>query len=364
LPIARNYKPGSIIYFEGDKNPSEIFILQKGKVVLSSTDIHTGEEYKESIAAGEFFGVKSVLGKYPREDTAQVSSQAIVLVLKPEEFEQMVMGNFRILMKMLKVFSNQLRRIGKQVREMMQQEEPKMPSTELFNIGEYYFRKGKVEQATYVYNKYIEVYPGEQFIPTAQERLDAIARGDLELPATVGAPSEPSYLNKMENAAPSVAEQIQQNISPENQEVDNRPDILKTSEGIDITKKFYEALSLTSQDKPNEALEIHKTIAGIMNYPDDQTAKFAEKSMLEMGKTYMVLEDFMEGIESFSRLIKKFGQTEYLKDALFHIGECYEKMEKNDKAMNFYQKVVNTPPKEEINQKAKEKIEELHKMLQ
>ncbi len=367
MPIARNYKQGSIIYFEGDKNASEIFILQKGKVILSSTSLDTGEEVKETIANGEFFGVKSVLGKYPREDTAQVTSSAIVLVLKPGEFETMVLGNFRILMKMLKVFSNQLRRIGKTVRDLMHKGEPKLPATELYYIGEYYFKKGKVDQAKYVYEKYIEFYPGEQFVPTAKERLQSIASGNVPSPEDISAggavadapvappppiPSPDAPIEDMfsDPAAPPPAE-------PE------KPDILKGTEGIDITKKFYEALSLFSQDKFEEAIGLHKSIAIQTQFKDDETAKFVEKAMFEMGKCYTQLDKHMEAIEAYSNLIKKFSLTEFLKEALFNIGGAYEKMEKFDKAINFYQKVVNTPPKQEINKTAKDKLEELQKKM-
>jgi CRP-like cAMP-binding protein len=141
LPVARNYKPGSIVYFENDKSSEEIYILQNGKVALVSSAIDTDEEIRETISDGEFFGVKSSLGKYPREETAQVLTPTVVLVVTQEEFEQMVMKNFRVLIKMLKVFSNQLRRIGKKVRDIMHKGEPKMPSTELYFIGEYYFKQ-------------------------------------------------------------------------------------------------------------------------------------------------------------------------------------------------------------------------------
>ena len=77
----------------------------------------------------------------------------------------------------------------------------------------------------------------------------------------------------------------------------------------------------------------------------------------------MQLDKNMEAIEAFSNLIRKFSRTEFLKETLSNIGECYEKMERLDKAINFYQKVVNTPPKTEINKKAKEKLEELQKRI-
>lgn len=354
MPIARNYKPGSIVYFEGDKNSDEIYILQSGKIVLSSEPIDTTEEIKETITNGEFFGVKSALGKYPREETAQVVTASVVLVVTQDEFEQMVMKNFRVLLKMLKVFSNQLRRIGKKVRDIMHKGEPKMPSTELFYIGEYYFKQGKANQAKYVYQKYLNNYPDGQYGETAKERLDAIERGDFRSTETVKGKKEAE--SQTSSFSPSASEST--SVSPT--EEAKKP---VTTEGIDITKRYYEGLSLFSQEKYNEAIEIYQQINSVTKFKDETTAKFAEKSLFETGRCLMKLEKPLEAIETFSNLIKKFQRTDLLKEALFAIGEAYEKLGKYDKAINFYQKVVNTPPKESINTKAKQALESAQKKL-
>jgi len=354
LPIIRNYKPGSIIYFEGDK-ASEIYILQSGKVVLTYHAVDTGEEISETIGNGEFFGVKSVLGKYPREETAQVVAPSVVVVLTPDEFEQMVMKNFRILIKMLKVFSNQLRRIGKRVREILEKGEPRMPATELFYIGEYYFKKGKAEQAKYVYTKYLQHYPEGEFVDKCKERLDAIERGDFTYvpePSVEAAPTE---------AIPSAPESPLETVPEEEPE---KPESVKTvAEGVDIAKKFYEGLSLFSQDKIEDAMNIYKEILGVKRFKDEATAKFAEKAQFELGRCLMKIERCNEAIENFSNLIKRFPRTELLKEVLYNIGHCYEIMQNYQKALNFYQKVVNMPPKEAINSKAKKALEEVQKKI-
>ena len=110
MPKATQYKSSSVIYFQGDVG-DKIFILKAGKVLSKTNDIETKEEINELVAPGEFFGVKSALGRYPRDETALVLSDSEVLVFTVPEFEQLVLSNTRIIMKMLKVFSNQLRTI-------------------------------------------------------------------------------------------------------------------------------------------------------------------------------------------------------------------------------------------------------------
>ncbi|HOQ13094.1 MAG TPA: cyclic nucleotide-binding domain-containing protein [Spirochaetota bacterium] len=96
----RTYKSGSIIYFEGDKS-EYIYILKSGRVFLTYTKVDTGEEVKEEVRQGEFFGVKSALGRYPREETAQTVGETIVVILTLADFERMILRNVNIVRKML-----------------------------------------------------------------------------------------------------------------------------------------------------------------------------------------------------------------------------------------------------------------------
>ena len=107
-----SYKANSVIYFKGDAS-EKIYILKTGRISLTSEDIETGQEVRDFIQTGEFFGVKSALGRYPREESALVLGDAEVVQFSVPEFEQFVAQNTRVIMKMLKVFSNQLRAIHK-----------------------------------------------------------------------------------------------------------------------------------------------------------------------------------------------------------------------------------------------------------
>ena len=88
----RSYKTGSVIYFLGDVGDS-IYVLKSGIVSLLYHSIETGEEARDNIKTGEFFGVKSALSKRPREETALVVKDATALVLSNEEFENLITRN-------------------------------------------------------------------------------------------------------------------------------------------------------------------------------------------------------------------------------------------------------------------------------
>lgn len=124
-----------------------------------ASPISTSLDQKEDVRKGEFFGVKSSLGRYPREETAQVLADSQVLVFKMAEFEQFAQKNTRIVLQMLKVFSSQLRRVHKAVREFWANTaHPKL--MELVGVGEYYYKAGKTDYALYVFNTYKIFLPG------------------------------------------------------------------------------------------------------------------------------------------------------------------------------------------------------------
>lgn len=407
-PAVRNYKEGSVIYFEGDEG-KEIYILKSGRVVLVSQAVDTGEEVREEIKTGEFFGVKSVLGGYRREETAQVLMPSTVLVFTQDEFERLIAKNFDILMKLLRVFSNQLRRIGKRVRELLGKGESKLPATELFNIGEYYYRRGKREQALYAYRKYQEYYPTGEFYGKAKERMAALMSGavgpsDASLGGETGVPAvaetegfespvadflEPGGdLSGMEvPEAPSVEgfespiaglEDLGHEVREQwEKPAPKRPTAEVKAEavgggsapktefkvaGLDIAKKYYDGLSLFSQEKYEEAMASYAEVLA-QTQVKDSDLKFVEKAAYERGRCLMKLERWQDAVTALSDMVRKFQKSDLVKEALFLIGECYERLNNPQKAVNFYQKVMGMPPRESINNKAKQRIEALRDRL-
>ena len=118
MPKAMSYTKGSIIYFEGDID-DRVFILQKGHVVITTTDVETKLQTSEQIKQGEFFGVKSAIGHFPREETVMTLDEAVCISMSSQEFETLFSNNKQLIMKMLRVFSNQLRQIHKKTQSVM-----------------------------------------------------------------------------------------------------------------------------------------------------------------------------------------------------------------------------------------------------
>ena len=159
MPKAVQYTKGSIIYFSGDRD-ERVFILQQGIVILTSTDIESGSPQTEQIRNGEFFGVKSALGRFPREETATVLTDTLVVTMTVQEFEKVFSSNQQVILKMLRVFSNQLRQIHKKTESILNKENKDAnPQTGMISVAQSFYDDEQFRSCCDVCIKFLTRYP-------------------------------------------------------------------------------------------------------------------------------------------------------------------------------------------------------------
>ncbi|MBN1697065.1 MAG: tetratricopeptide repeat protein [Spirochaetales bacterium] len=331
-PKAIAYKSNSIIYFKGDI-ADRVFILNEGKISLNFINIETGQEIHELIKTGEFFGVKSALGRYPREETALVLNDSRVISFTVPEFEQFAAKNTRIIITMLKVFSNQLRRIHKQVQNLIYAGDQINPETGLYRIGLYYLKIKKYSQAIYALGRYLVYYPSGKY---AEEATSNIYLAE-------------DYLQKYGQGEGPVI-----NVDSSIPEVDKPA---KEKELSGVGKDYYRGVSLTSEGKYSEASNIFRTI--IQTSGDEE---YKLKAQFEIGKCFFHTNNFDNCIKIFTMLLQKYPKHPDLSEALFYIGQCNEKKGEMDKAINIYRKVLSlTPEADPLFQKADRSLRNLER---
>ena len=157
MPKAMQYTKGSVIYFEGDHD-DRVFIMQAGAVVLQSTDIETGEPVIEQVKSGEFFGVKSAFGHFGREETATALVPTVAVALTVQEFEVLFSNNKQLIMKMLRVFSNQLRQIHRKTESILNNVAADQQSG-MLAVAKSFYDDEKYRSAMDVYLKFLTRYP-------------------------------------------------------------------------------------------------------------------------------------------------------------------------------------------------------------
>jgi CRP-like cAMP-binding protein len=333
MPKPLQYRSGSLIYFQGD--PAEkVFILQAGKVNLVYQDIETGQDVHDLVQPGEFFGVKSALGRYPREENAVALQDTSIMAFTVSEFETLAMANTRIVMKMLKVFSNQMRRIHRQVSSLMEKEEVN-PDAGLYNVGEYYLKNKRFTQAKYVFGRYLTYYPSGRNAVQAAKNLElaetSLSRyGDGKGPGINIA--GPSAVSKPGGAAfprsPAAVD-----------EYDLSPGAAPAAGLSNTAKDYYDAVSLISQEKYQQAYLAFKQIVDANEDPE-----YAAKSTYEIGRCLYLLNKYENCVKYFTMMITKYPKHPDLRDAIFFIGQSYEKTGRKDQAAAFYKKILSMSP--------------------
>jgi len=307
MPKPLQYRSGSLIYFQGDP-ADKIYILQSGKVSLVYQDIETGADVRDPVTPGEFFGVKSALGRYPREENAVALSDTSVMAFTVPEFEAVATANSRIILKMLKVFSNQMRRVHKQVSKVMSKEEVS-PADGLYNIGEFYLKNKRFSQAKHVFSRYLTFYPSGKNAVQASKNLET---------------AENALSRYGDGKGPVVS-------------VSNAPFLSQTSQDPQKTAKtFYDAVSMISQGKYQDAFTSFKTIVDANTDPE-----WTAKASFEIGRCLFLLSKFEESLKYFTNVLTRYPRHPDLRDAMFTMGQCNERLGRNDQATAFYKKIIS-----------------------
>jgi TolA-binding protein len=326
MPKMLQYRGGSVIYFQGD-GADKIYIVQKGSVRITYQNIETGSDEHEILQPGEFFGVKSALGRYNREENAIAVQDSVIMAMSTNEFEQFAIANTRIVIKMLKVFSHQLRRIHRQVTSLIVNEEQPSPEAGLFGVGEYYLKNKRYVQARYVFSRYLTYYPSGKKSREATEGLEIA-----------------------ENAL------VQQNGIQAGALHSAGTNFVSVPGQTDDANLYQNALNLIVQKKYPQA---YMVLQKIVKAGTDQ--EYTVKSAFALGRCFFFMKKFNNCIQCFTQVITKYPKHPEVGNALFFMGQSYEKLNRKDQAATFYNKILTviSSQEEDVHLKAKQALKAL-----
>jgi TolA-binding protein len=344
MPKVGNYRANSVIYFQGDVVSDKVFVLQQGKVSLNYLDIETSKEVREIIQTGEFFGVKSALGKYPREENAVVLSDAQVLIFTVPEFEVFAQAQTRIIMKMLKVFSTQLRRVHKQVDNLLEQKESESPEVGLFKTGEYYLKARQYSLAKYIFSRYLTYYPAGRLAEQASRNLESSESGSVKYGDGRGPAPIMAETARFGQGGPTVGARAEEAAAPASQKAERAP-----GDGLsDTAKGYYDAVSLFSSEKYKEALSGFKRIVETNADPE-----YVPKALYDMGRCLFMLQQYELTIKHFTQMITTYPKHPDIVDTLFFLGQSYEKKGDAERAKGFFKKILSMESDEDASTRIK-----------
>ncbi len=307
-PKAVTYNSNSIVYFKGDRS-GYVYVLKSGQISLSYTDLQTGQEVHDLIKTGEFFGVKAALGGYIHDETATVLVESQVLQFSVAEFEELVSRNKRLISKMLRVFSTQLRRIHNQVQDLMASETSADPELGLFEVGRYYQKEGDPLKARAAFEKYLSYYPRGTYVAGVQKAMNELTT------------SSSKRQTALEEDIPSLF------ICRKKMDRGEYQDAYK---GLSL---LYRHPSLTDEEKP-------------------------ETEML-LGICLFQLNMFKDAAAQFTSLVKKYPRHGQLDVICYYLGLSYREMGDREKALGFLTKSVTMLRDNQKKGRASEILQEL-----
>jgi CRP-like cAMP-binding protein len=165
------YNPNSYVIIQGDTNNRYFYIIQDGKVKITTSISNFTEEEDEILTKGDFFGVISCMSNYARVQTAFTLTPTTLIAIKKEDFPLLIQKSPMIPLKIIKKFSNNLRFFDNLIvkgnintHEVITEEEI------LFKNGLYYLERDNYNFAYKIFLSYIRDYPQGKFVQQAKQK--------------------------------------------------------------------------------------------------------------------------------------------------------------------------------------------------
>jgi CRP/FNR family cyclic AMP-dependent transcriptional regulator len=104
--FGRTCAAGEVLFREGDVGDT-MYVLQNGEIRITK-EVKGEEKVLAVLGPGEFFGEMAILNAKPRTATATAETESRVLVLGARTFEQMVVGNTEIAVRLIQRLARRL----------------------------------------------------------------------------------------------------------------------------------------------------------------------------------------------------------------------------------------------------------------
>jgi CRP-like cAMP-binding protein len=168
-----SFKKDSFIILEGKRNADRFYIIKQGQVLLSKEV----ELIKEDnlLREGDFFGVVSSMSGHSHIETARACTDVVLITVAKDQYTQLIRNNAPIAMKIIRQFSKRMRYMDEILTARILKNVVQDPSTQIYDVAEYYIRQGQYNIAFYAYHKYIKNNPSGENVASAREKMLKLA---------------------------------------------------------------------------------------------------------------------------------------------------------------------------------------------
>ncbi|MFP4644898.1 MAG: Crp/Fnr family transcriptional regulator [Spirochaetales bacterium] len=113
----RSFKPGEVVFSEGDHGQS-LFIIQQGNIEISK-DMDGRKHVLSTLTKGEFFGEMAIVTRVKRTATATALDEVQLLAFDREAFQGMIEKNSRIALNVIDKLCRRLQHANTQIRHLL-----------------------------------------------------------------------------------------------------------------------------------------------------------------------------------------------------------------------------------------------------
>lgn len=113
-----NYYPDSFIVVEGKQSDGTFYIILRGRVKVTKQNASIADRNNRVLGPGDFFGVTSCMSMHNRMESAVSLEDVSLIVVKRDQFGELIQRNPDVAMKIIRFFSRQLRFYDKSITKL------------------------------------------------------------------------------------------------------------------------------------------------------------------------------------------------------------------------------------------------------
>ena len=253
------------------------------------------------------------------------------------------MRNPALLVKMLRVFSNELRQIHRHVRSILKLDKEKNQAYELLCVAESFYKSHELDHAQYAFNRYLSEYPSGKNRKRVEEFLTMI-KEDKVYPSGHPLPVPEDGMDASAFSKNMTAEQIGASLE-EKSDLSQTKNILAQAEAALSAKQYGDAIT-----KFKECL-------GGPAPSTEEEKKLHEGAQYKIGLALAQKGDNMQALTILSKYVRSHSNGEYVRHALYEIASIEEAKGNKERANSIYHKVATMLPHDEITANARKKLQ-------
>lgn len=306
MPKVLNFKPKSVIYFQGD-HTSYFYLLVSGQLTLTDTLSNKSE----IITPGSFFGTQATLIGKPQTHTALASESSEVINFNQQEFLALLEDNEQLRLSMINNFISQLTDIHSQVIQLMDKAKDDTDNTNFSDIllktAHFFLKNCAYQQAKQSYEVYLKRFPSTEFSSTVKEKI--------------------SYCQEKVGSSEDLSAKLYLSVSGQDT---TTKQIVATPMQIE----YDETVALINQKKFSQALLRLTKLTRMQN--DPSYPNLIASCYFLLSETFIQMNKYAEAIEPLQIFTLEYNTHKDIDKAYIYLATAYEKNGQEENAKEIY----------------------------